>query len=137
MQHIPQYFIFHRVRQALPIDYSLKSQHETWYGAHQASIISRPFLEQGLILILVLCRRSPSQPWVPSYQSHLWLHSCCTEHSSLTASTSQTLGRSNIQTTVDAAAPCLWSAKCLQHCHSTATGGVNTWSVAPCTENKA
>lgn len=43
---------------------------------------------------------------------------------------------SNIQMTVGAAAPCLWSVKCLQHCQSTATEGAYTLSVPPCTENK-
>lgn len=47
------------------------------------------------------------------------------------------LGKNNTQTTVGAAAPCLWSARCLQRCHSTATEGENTQSEPPCTENKA
>lgn len=85
----------------------------------------------------MLCRRSPSQAWVhllakPPLASQL-LHSA----QQATAGTSKTLGKSGIQMTVGAAAPCLWSARCLQYCYPTATEGVNTWSVPPCTENKA
>lgn len=100
-----------------------------------ASIISRSFLEQGPILILLLCRRSPSQVHLlprPPLASQL-LHSA----QQPTAGTSQAPGKNNIQMTVDTAAPCLWSAKCLQHHHSTAPGGINTWSVPPYTANKA
>lgn len=84
----------------------------------------------------MLCRRSPSQAWVhlvpkPPLASQL-LHSA-----QQVTGTSRTLGKSNIQTTGDAAAPCLWPAKCLQRCHSTATEGENTWSVPPCTEKKS